>query len=106
MISCIDSHIKIGFVRVFFSFFLILYMIFSVREQQEWAYPTVQVSWVLRVTTGAHQPGCSPTGPEQGGVVIVAGSTCSLGQVRVMLWIQGVQLGGNSRGWLRIKAMA
>lgn len=78
MISCIDSHIKIGLVKVFFSFFLILYMIFSVREQQEWAYPTVQVSWVLMVTTGAHQPGCSPTGPEQDGVAIVAGSTSSL----------------------------
>lgn len=72
-------------------------MIFSVREQQEWGYPTVQMSWVLRVTTGAHQPGRSPTGPEHGGVVIAAGSTSSLGQVKVMSLMQGVQLGGNSR---------
>lgn len=105
MISCIGSHIKIGLVRFFFSFFP--NFVHDIQcQQQEWAYPTVQVSWVLMVTTEAHQPGCSPTGPEQGGVAIVAGSTSSLGQVRVMIWIQEVQLGGNSRGWLRNKAMA
>ena len=97
---------KNGIREGFFSFFLILYTIFSVREQQEWGYPTVQMSWVLRVTTGAHQPGHSPTGPEKGRVAIVAGSTSNLGQVKVMSLIEGVQLGGNSRRWLRNKAIA
>lgn len=51
------------------------------------------MSWVLRVTTGARPPGHSPTGPEQHGVVMVAESTSSLRQVKVVSLMQGVQLG-------------
>jgi len=48
------------------------------------------MSCVLKVTTGTHQQGHSLTGPEQDTVVIGAGSTSTLRQVKVMSLIEEV----------------
>lgn len=89
MVSHIDSHMKIGLVKwKFFPNFM-----HNIQcQQQEWGYPTVQMSCMLRVATGGHQPRHSTTGREQGS---------ESGRVKVMSLIQGVRLGGNSRRLLR-----